>query len=129
RFDPQAGRWMWDMAAVRAVSAGDNVLDFMIGGLRRLPADTQRTLELAACIGNTFDLHTLSVIAEKAESAVARALNAALTHHIVVPMSDSYKFASLGANDAADDTDDDRAAPPVYRFQHDRVQQAAYALI
>src|SRR5262249_14175546 len=119
RFDGGAGRWTWDMTAVRGALVGENVVDFMVASLRRLPDRTQHALRLAACIGSTFDLQTLTTIAGRTSSEVADDLQDALTREMVVPLTESYKFAGL---DQAD-------ANAAYRFQHDRVQQAAYELI
>jgi predicted ATPase/class 3 adenylate cyclase len=121
-FDPEAGRWDWDMAAVRGAVASDSVVDFMVAGLRRLEISTQHVLQLAACVGHSFDLRTLSTIYERSMEQTAADLHPALKRSLVVPLSESYKFVGRGA-DASDGVN------PTYKFQHDRVQQAAYALI
>jgi len=121
-FDPDQGRWRWELSAVRKGEVADNVVDFMVTSLRRLPSETQSALQLAACIGNTFDLQTLSVISELGPAASAAGLAEALKRNLVVPLNDSY---TLVATDAADTS----GVNPTYEFQHDRVQQAAYALI
>ena len=50
------GGWRWDAEGVRARGYSDNVVDFMVGKLRQLPAGTQHLLRLAACVGNVFSL-------------------------------------------------------------------------
>ena len=64
-FDPDRGRWSCDLAAARRARVSDNVAEFMIASLRKLPEPSQRALQLAACIGNVFDLRTLSIICER----------------------------------------------------------------
>jgi len=113
-FDPDKGQWSWDLDTVRRAESGDNVVDFMIAGLRRLSDDTQRVLELAACIGNTFDLETLAVISQRSMADTGAALDEALQRNVVSPLTDNYMLVGFNAT---------------YKFQHDRVQQAAYALI
>ena len=126
-FDPDRGRWRWDDVAVAAAGVGENVVDLLVGTLRRLPPETQEVLQLAACIGNTFDLATLALIAERTPAETAAALQPALLRQAVVPLSESYRLvAHGGAQSLGDDGD---ATHTTYRFQHDRVQQAAYALI
>ena len=56
------GHWRWDEAAVRAREYSANVVDFMAGQLRQLPAPTQQLLQQAACVGNTFALETLALV-------------------------------------------------------------------
>ncbi|HEX6048931.1 MAG TPA: serine/threonine-protein kinase PknK, partial [Gemmatimonadaceae bacterium] len=125
-FDPDRGRWQWDGVAVAAAGVGENVVDFLVGLLRRLPPETQEVLQLAACIGNTFDLGTLALIAGKSAADTAAALQPALVRQALVPLSESYRLVAHTGGDAGEDGD---AARTTYRFQHDRVQQAAYALI
>ncbi|PYP79110.1 MAG: serine/threonine protein kinase [Gemmatimonadetes bacterium] len=126
-FDPDAGRWRWDDVAVAAAGVGENVVDFLVGSLRRLPAETQEVLQLAACIGGTFDLGTLALIAERTPAETAEALQAALQRQAIVPLTESYRLVAHGA--AEDGGSGGDASRTTYRFQHDRVQQAAYALI
>jgi predicted ATPase/class 3 adenylate cyclase len=133
-FDPEAGRWDWDTDAVGRAEVAENVVDFMIANLRRLPAATQQMLQLAACIGNSFDLGTLSIISAQSMDRTSAALEEALRRDMVVPLSDSYKYVGLdhpngtGSTPAPNDVAAD-GLNPTYRFQHDRIQQAAYALI
>ncbi|MCP4421737.1 MAG: hypothetical protein GY805_34425, partial [Chloroflexi bacterium] len=61
----------------------DNVLEFMIGQIKRLPPETQRTLQLVACIGNHFDLQTLAMIDELTLTATGKALLPAINEGIL----------------------------------------------
>jgi predicted ATPase/class 3 adenylate cyclase len=126
-FVPDAGRWRWDMDAVRRSGLAGNVLELMATNLRELAPATQRTLQLAACIGNTFDLRTLSIIRERSMDETGEELLPALQRHMVVPLHEDYKLVGKAAGAGGDV--DGADLNPTYRFQHDRVQQAAYALI
>jgi predicted ATPase/class 3 adenylate cyclase len=120
-FNAATRRWEWDMPAVRSSLAAENVVEFMAAALRSLPEPTQQVLQFAACIGNTFDLETLAIIAGRTMSAAANDLREALTREMVLPLTESYRFAGLDQPD--------QGAGATYTFQHDRVQQAAYELI
>lgn len=123
-FVPEQGRWRCDLDAVRRSEVGVNVVDFVMAQLRQLPGETQRLLQLAACIGNRFDLRTLVAVYEQPAGVAARQLMPALQGHVVVPLSDDYKLVGNGGPD-----DIGEQLNPLYRFQHDHVQKAAYALI
>ncbi|NET27528.1 ATP-binding sensor histidine kinase [Okeania sp. SIO1I7] len=122
-FDSEAGYWQCDLTQIRQLSLTDDVLEFMVGRLRKLDEATQNVLKLAACIGNQFDLETLGVICEKTIEKVATDLWGALQEGFVIPQSETYKFFQ---GEEEKDVEDVTVG---YRFLHDRVQQAAYALI
>jgi predicted ATPase/signal transduction histidine kinase/tRNA A-37 threonylcarbamoyl transferase component Bud32 len=130
-FDPEAGRWIWDMDSVQRSSMSGDVVEFVVSNLRKLNAETQHVLELASCIGNTFDLKTLSIINEQSMELTSDELHNALEKNMILPLDEDYKFVNSDL-DLALETDsgtDQGSVNPMYKFQHDRVQQAAYALI
>ncbi|HVG59831.1 MAG TPA: AAA family ATPase [Hyalangium sp.] len=100
------GGWRWDEAAGRARGYSDNVVDFMAGKLRQLPASAQQLLRIAACAGNTFSAQELALFCGLKALEVEKELEGVLREGVVVQES-----------------------PDSYGFQHDRIQQAAYALI
>jgi predicted ATPase/signal transduction histidine kinase/tRNA A-37 threonylcarbamoyl transferase component Bud32 len=101
------GTWRWDAQGVRAKGYSDNVVEFMVGKLRQLPMVTQHLLRLAACVGNTFSAGMLAIISDQGEpGAVEQGLEPAFQEGLLV-----------------------RGGPEHYRFLHDRIQQAAHALI
>jgi predicted ATPase/signal transduction histidine kinase len=120
-FDPQAGYWQCDLAGVRSAALTDDVVEFMALRLQKLPVPTQVALQLAACVGNQFDLQTLSIISEQSAPDAADALWAALQEELLLPQSEVYKFY-LGDTPSSSQSSE----VAVYRFLHDRIQQAAY---
>ena len=124
-FDRDLGYWQCDLVRVRDASLTNDVLQFMVGRLHKLPTETQDVLKLAACIGNQFDLDILAVVCQQSAEDIANDLWKALQEGLVLPQSDAYKFF-YGQQQ------DDELTETVmvgYRFLHDRVQQAAYSLI
>ena len=98
----------------------------MVFQLRRLPESTQQQLKLAACIGNQFDLKTLAIVSKQSEVETADCLWKALQEGLILPQSEVYKFFVGSENQAATQ---EQSEMVVYKFLHDRVQQAAYSLI
>jgi len=101
-FDRDARRWRWDLPRIRAEGYTDNVVELMVGKLHDLPPDTQEALKLAACLGAGMDAATLGLVFGRDPEL---ALRAALEDGLLLEVDDAY------------------------RFPHDRVQEAAYALI
>lgn len=128
RFNTSGARWEWDMDAVRRERYSDNVIDILVASQNRLDSQTQHVLQLAACIGATFDLRTLSIIRGDSIEKTGAELLDALTANMIIPLHESYKYVGLDDSSVVDST---IAAEfnPVYKFQHDRVQQAAYSVI
>jgi PAS domain S-box-containing protein len=110
-FDSQYRIWQWDLAQIEAQGITDNIVSLMIGRMQKLPVATQEVLKLASCIGNRFDLEVLAIVGEKSIDETANALVEAILRGLIIP------------------TESDENAGRNYRFYHDRVQQAAYALI
>src|SRR5262245_43395355 len=122
-FQQKDGRWTCHMEAVRRAGMTDNVIDLMTQKIRRLSKESQHALNLAACIGNMFDLDTLAIVSQQPVKTAAENLRAALEEGLVLPATPPYAdFSDQEPNPAL-------RTPPSYMFLHDRVQQAAYALV
>ncbi|MGI4846461.1 MAG: diguanylate cyclase [Janthinobacterium lividum] len=111
--------WDWDLAAIAQAGHTDNVVDLLVDKIRRLPAATQRLLQLAGAVGNRFTLDMLALLVECSPWDAQHVLWPALDAGLVQPLDGSYKYVDVDARDSA----------VGYRFLHDRVQQAAYLIV
>ncbi|MEH2037902.1 trifunctional serine/threonine-protein kinase/ATP-binding protein/sensor histidine kinase [Nostoc sp.] len=128
-FNFAQGYWQCDIAAVKALALTDDVVEFVALQLQKLPAATQNVLKLAACIGNQFDLRTLAIVSEQSETETAAYLWKALQEGLVLPTTEVYKFFQYSGDDSDSNPLNCDFQVPIYKFLHDRVQQAAYSLI
>ncbi len=130
-FDSNSGFWKWDVEKIRRVDITDNVVELMMDKIQKLPKKTQSIVLLAACIGTQFDLLTLSMVDQLSLKETAEELWIALNEGLIIPINDSYKFIEIIDQELK--TSNTAIIPPhlipTYKFQHDRIQQAAYALV
>jgi predicted ATPase/signal transduction histidine kinase len=125
RFDPRARAWQWDMAQLERAPVSDNVLDLMARAIEGLPEATKALLQVAACIGHQFDLGTLAAVSGRSRTSATNDLWPALEDGLLVPLREAYRAPRVaGPMDG-----DLETLPGEMQFVHDRVQQAAYALL
>jgi predicted ATPase/tRNA A-37 threonylcarbamoyl transferase component Bud32/HPt (histidine-containing phosphotransfer) domain-containing protein len=126
QFSAERGAWIWHEEVLQRAALTDNVVDLVLGRLRELPADTLTCLGIAACLGKEFDLGLLARIAGKTPGAVATALWQAVERELLLPRGEAHRLLLRDAADSALELAD---AGISYQFPHDRVVEAAYALL
>ncbi|MBV8407684.1 MAG: AAA family ATPase [Alphaproteobacteria bacterium] len=104
-FDHDAACWRWDLDRLNAKGYTDNVANFMVGKLTRLPLETQAALQQLACLGHAAEIGLLAIVLGKSEDDVHSDLWAAVRLELVERLHGSYKFV------------------------HDRILEAAYSLM
>ena len=107
RFDAGGGGWRWDLDEIQARDITDNVVDFMARRIAGLDPGIRRVLSKAAFLGNGFEIRPLCQLLSTDPGVVRAHLRGAVAEDLVMAVD---------------------PAAGRYRFAHDRVQQAAYAL-
>jgi len=104
-FDHHTFAWLWDLQRIRAKGFTENVADLLAAKLSRLPDTTQDALGQLACLGNTAEVATLTLVHRGSTEKIHGELWEAVRVGLVFRVEHAYTFV------------------------HDRVHEAAYALI
>jgi predicted ATPase len=105
KFEAREAAWRWDLKRIRAKGFTDNVADLMIVKLRRLPSVTQEAMKYLSCLGNAAKVSTILAVTGGAEEEIHSAFWEAVRAGLILRNDNSYQFL------------------------HDRIWEAAYALI
>jgi len=104
-FDAEIGAYNWDITEIQKVGFSADVVHLVTEKLNRLASATKLALKSLACLGNTAQIDTLVRVREQPEQVIHDALWGAVQAGLLLRNGSTYKFL------------------------HDRVQEAAYALI
>jgi tRNA A-37 threonylcarbamoyl transferase component Bud32 len=119
-FNAATACWVWNIDRIEQEQISDNVVELVAERIGRLSSAAQRLVQLASCIGNHFDLHTLAIVSGGTPGETAAALAEPIAQEIIIPIGEGYKYAPWSETSGN--------AEVLYRFAHDRLQQAAYAV-
>ena len=103
-FEASAGRWSWDVEAIRARNFSDNVVELMLNELQRLPPAGREALTRGGFLGNRFELAMLALVCEEPAAVTLERLWPAVQVGLLIHQHGEC------------------------RFLHDRVQEAAYLM-
>jgi predicted ATPase/signal transduction histidine kinase len=127
-FDFTQGCWMWNLEKIQSVGiTNKNVVELVADNLQKLPKSTQTILQLAACIGDRFNLDILATVSKTSPLDTAKELQPSLQTGFILPLNNNYRVPLLFSTQELDELGFEVSVG--YRFLHDRVQQAAYSLI
>jgi len=128
-FDFIKSLWQWKINQIQSLGIADcNVVQLVARNIEKLPVATQNILQLAACIGNRFNLDVCAIINEKSPLETADDLWVAVQAGLILPLSNDYKIPLAFQSEEQEKILFDQSRVG-YKFLHDRVQQAAYLMI
>ncbi len=97
--------WTWDDVRIEAADIPENAVALMTAKLGRLSAALAESVQLASCAGDVFDVDTLAELSRHPREQLEAALFQLCDEGLLAP------------------------APAGFRFAHDRIREAARALL
>lgn len=117
-FDLTDRSWHWDINLLIEEKISENVVDLMVDQLKIQKPALQHLLSVAACLGNSFDIHLLARLQQKSMKAIIDLLREAIQAEWVIPEERSWELIGADTNRSL-----------FFHFAHDRIQQAAASLL
>lgn len=99
------GKWHYDLAAIQARHYTENVVSLVLQQLEKMPPETRRLLGSLACLGSRGELDTVSRVLSISDADIRYQLHPAVTAQLLTLSTDGWAFT------------------------HDKVQEAAFALL
>ncbi len=104
--------WHWDLERIEQRHISDNLVAFMLERMKNYPPETQDMLNYMACLGSALSNSDLALVCNRSSDDCARRLTQAISDGLVQRVRAPIP--------ASGDT---------YAFAHDKIEQAAYALL
>jgi len=104
RFRPPHG-WTWDDAQLEVASIPDGAVPFLVANLERLPPEPRELIQFASCVADEFDAELLAELSGQTGHELQPSLLALLEAGLIAPSAQGLRFA------------------------HDRIREAAQALL
>ena len=122
-FDFTRRAWIWDLAKISQLPLSEDVVELIAERLQYVSIGCRSLLQMASCLGATFSLKELCLVAPEAVSSVGSRLWEAVEAQLLSPVTgDSHLLPAL---DQAVTRDDPALTGWTFRFAHDRVRQAS----
>ncbi len=125
QWDGSEGNWLIDWDGMKKMTFTDNVVEFMISKIERIDERQKEVLILGACVGDSFDLETLSYISNRKWKDVEESLYHLVKHQYIFAMSDNPDYIHLQYNFNRNG----KGKNIRYKFSHDRIRQASYLMV
>lgn len=109
RFDHDSRSWTWDMKRIAEMEVLDDEVNYLLSKFPHLSSDVIHTIGCAAFLGSRFELNILLAITKLDSIRLSEALSIATQERLLQPI----EYEGVEG----------------YKFQHDRIQQAAYSII
>lgn len=114
-FDYKSMKWSFNIEEIKKLNLTENVVELLDNKIKTLKSITIKNLKYGACIGNEFDLNTLSLVSGEPYEIILDSLQEAFEIGLIYINKDESLNQIQGIIK--------------YNFVHDRIQQVVYSMI
>ena len=125
-FDEAAGRWRFDTQSPSVPLLPVSTASILAERLNNLLEGTFDLLSTASCIGDEFDVSTLSKVHDLPRARVAQLLDAAVEATIIVPTDDGHRVLAALAGTDLTAAEESVLGNGHYRFRHDQLRNVVH---
>lgn len=115
-FNYKLMKWCFNIEEISKMDITENVIDLLDSKIKTLNPYTIEYLKYGACIGNRFDLKTVTLVGNCDYKLVLLSLQSAVKLGLIYEQNTGDNISSIKENIK-------------FKFVHDRVQQAVYSII
>lgn len=126
-------QWQWSIKAIeQQTCVTPNIVHVIRARITKMHRSAIELLKLGACLGNTFDRHTLWIVwRERAstpsgsEEEFSELLHQSIENFCLIPLGATKERASIAQTQLSGQ----RSSTIVLRFNHDKIQEAVISLL
>ena len=120
-YDSRKNQWQWSLPEITAMDITENIVELLLNRLKRLPVNSRTIISTAAAIGHRFDIATIAAATGLDPHSIRR--------HLLEITRDGLITALFESQAQPSDPPPAQPSGHAFKFVHDRVRQAAYALL
>jgi predicted ATPase/signal transduction histidine kinase/tRNA A-37 threonylcarbamoyl transferase component Bud32 len=123
-FNFKSNRWAWSQEKLENLDVSENVISLILEKFKQCSSDANELLRITSCLGSRFTLKTLVILIDKPLGTIINALKEVMIFDAIIPVNHGATDWQLLNNEILNPI----LLNTEFRFQHDKVQQAAYLL-
>lgn len=127
--EPDSSAWNWNLEKIHELDVSDNVVELLIIKLKKCSDEAQKVLEIAACIGNNFDVKLIAKILDQPLNFISTKLLEPIQEGLILPSDELQSFLWMEPEELQNNHKSSKTPSQAFHFLHDKVQQAAYQLM
>ncbi|MBF0237380.1 MAG: AAA family ATPase [SAR324 cluster bacterium] len=130
-FDQKLKHWSWDPELLRRHPVTENIMEFLLQKVHKLPESSRRILQRISCIGDHFDFGLLEVISHEPPETLRAVLKEMTQEELLLPVVHAFK--ELGESRSWEGFRGDSVSSvsfhAEYQFTHPRIREMVYAML